>query len=137
MSTKQCDIRSFFVSSERSLLDLNDTLWCAIFVFQAFEFDFIFKNIEFSSLLYNFFWKLSFIFIYFSTYFFDKITLCINLPNIMLSNMSHLVYITLFGETDGVTLSRLGCPILYRAGIWAREMKPGIFLSLSFYLWTS
>ena len=26
MSTKQCDIRSFFVSSERSLLDLNDTL---------------------------------------------------------------------------------------------------------------
>ena len=26
-----------------------------------------------------------------------------------LSNLSHLVYITLFGETDGVTLSRLGC----------------------------
>ena len=26
MSTKQCDIRSFFVSSERSLPDLNDTL---------------------------------------------------------------------------------------------------------------
>jgi hypothetical protein len=26
MSTKQCDVRSFFVSSERSLLDLNDTL---------------------------------------------------------------------------------------------------------------
>ena len=25
-STKQCDIRSFFVSSERSLPDLNDTL---------------------------------------------------------------------------------------------------------------
>ncbi len=25
-STKQCDIRSFFVSSERSLHDLNDTL---------------------------------------------------------------------------------------------------------------
>ena len=23
--------------------------------------------------------------------------------------MSHLVYITLFGETEGVTLSRLGC----------------------------
>ena len=49
------------------------------------------------------------IFICFSTYFFDNITLCINLPNVTLSNMSHLVYITLFGETDGVTLSRLGC----------------------------
>ena len=49
------------------------------------------------------------IFICFSTYFFDNITLCINLPNVTLSNMSHLVYITLFGETDGVTLSRLDC----------------------------
>ena len=29
--------------------------------------------------------------------------------NVILSNMSHLVYITLFGETEGVTLSRLGC----------------------------
>ena len=28
---------------------------------------------------------------------------------VTLSNMSHLVYITLFGETDGVTLSRLRC----------------------------
>ena len=26
MPTKQCDIRSFFVSSERTLPDLNDTL---------------------------------------------------------------------------------------------------------------
>ena len=26
LSTQQCDIMSFFVSSERSLLDLNDTL---------------------------------------------------------------------------------------------------------------
>ena len=26
-----------------------------------------------------------------------------------LSNMSHLVYITLYGETDGVILSRLDC----------------------------
>ena len=25
--------------------------------------------------------------------------------------MSHLVYITLFGETDGVTLSRLDCMV--------------------------
>ena len=47
------------------------------------------------------------IFICFSTYFFDNITLCINLPNVTLSSMSHLVYITLFGETDGVTFSRL------------------------------
>ena len=42
MSTKQCDIRSFFVSSERSLLDLSDTIWCAIFVIQASEFDSVF-----------------------------------------------------------------------------------------------
>ena len=34
LSKKQCDIRSFFVSNERSLLDLNDTLSCAIFVVQ-------------------------------------------------------------------------------------------------------
>ena len=46
---------------------------------------------------------------YFSTDFFDNITICINIPNVTLSNMSHLIYITLFGETDGVTLSRLGC----------------------------
>ena len=46
-------------------------------------------------------------FIYFSKYFFDNITLCINLLNV--SNMSHLVSITLFGETDGVALSRLEC----------------------------
>ena len=49
------------------------------------------------------------IFICFFTYSFDNITLCINLPNVTLSNVSHLVYITRFGETDGVTLSRLGC----------------------------
>ena len=34
--------------------NLNDTLRCAIFVVQAFEFDFIFKNMEFSSLLFSF-----------------------------------------------------------------------------------
>ena len=46
----------------------------------------------------------------FSTYFFDNITyICINLSNVTLSNMPHLVYITLFGERDGVTLSRLEC----------------------------
>ena len=33
--------------------------------------------------------------------------------NVTLSSMSHLVYITLFGETDGVILSRLGCTISY------------------------
>ena len=52
------------------------------------------------------------IIICFSTYFFDNITLCINFPNVTLSNMSHLVYITLFGEMDDVTLSRLEC--IYR-----------------------
>ena len=31
-----------------------------------------------------------------------------------LSNMSHIVHITFFGETDGVTLLRLGCT-------WDRE----------------
>jgi hypothetical protein len=54
MPTKQCDIRRFFGSNERSSPDLNDTLWCAIFVIQAFESDFIFKNIESSSLLFSF-----------------------------------------------------------------------------------
>ena len=46
------------------------------------------------------------IFICFSTYFFHNITFC---TNVTLSNMWHLVYITLFGENDGVILSRLGC----------------------------
>ena len=45
----------------------------------------------------------------YSTYFFDEITLCTNLPNVTLSNVSHVVRVTLFGETDGVTLSWLGC----------------------------
>ena len=45
----------------------------------------------------------------FSTFFFDNITFCTNLQNVTLSNMSHLVYITLCGETDGVILSRLDC----------------------------
>ena len=30
--------------------------------------------------------------------------------------MSHLVYITLFGETDGVTLSKLGCTTGIKGG---------------------
>ena len=49
------------------------------------------------------------ILICFPTCFLHNITLCINFPNVTLSNMSHLVYITLFGEMDGVTLSRLEC----------------------------
>jgi len=53
-STKQCDIRSFFVSSERSLPDLNDTLWCALVVIHNFELDFTFKNIEISYVLFFF-----------------------------------------------------------------------------------
>ena len=64
---KQCDIRSFFVASERSLHDLNDTLWSAIYVIQALEFDFIFKKIE-CHLCY--FLMNLVIFICFSTYFF-------------------------------------------------------------------
>ena len=111
MSTKQCDIRSFFVSGERSLLDLNDTLGCAIFVIQAFEFEFIIKNIEFSSLLF------SFEHFCFSTYFFDNFTLRINLPNVTLSNTPPLVYITMFGETDGVVLSRLECILLIHEAV--------------------
>ena len=53
-------------------------------------------------------------FICFSTCLFDNVTLCINLPNVTLSNMSYLVYITLSSETDGVTLSRLECTELCR-----------------------
>ena len=45
---------------------------------------------------------------WFSTYF---LIISHYVQNVTLSNMSHLVYITLFGETDGVTLSRLGCSL--------------------------
>ena len=54
ISIKQRDIRSFFVSSERPLSDLNDTLQCAIFVIQAFEFNFIVIKFELSSSLFSF-----------------------------------------------------------------------------------
>ena len=37
--------------------------------------------------------------------------------NVTLSSMSHLVYITLLGEMDGVTLSRLDCTII-SGGPW-------------------
>ena len=98
LSAQQRDIRNFFVSSERSLSDLNDTLWCAIFVVQAFEFDFIYKKVN--SYLCYFLLKIV-NFIGFSTYLFDNITSWINIPNVTLSNISHLVYsITHFGETD-------------------------------------
>ena len=36
-----------------------------------------------------------------------------NLPNVTLSNTSHLICITFFGETDGVTLSRLDGIYIY------------------------
>ena len=55
------------------------------------------------------------IFICFSTYFFDNITLCIKISNVTLSNMSYLVYITLSGETNDVTLSRLECTSIVEA----------------------
>jgi hypothetical protein len=83
----------------------NDTLWCVL-VIHNLDLDFTFKNIEVLYLLFSF---LHCIFFLFSTYFFDNITLCTNLQNVTLSNMSHLVYITLYGETDGVILSRLDC----------------------------
>ncbi len=72
-STKQCDIRSFFVSSERSLPDLNDTLWCVLVVIHNFELDFTFKDIEVSYLLFSFL-HCNFILIFYI--FFDNITLC-------------------------------------------------------------
>ena len=71
-STKQCDIRSFFVSSERSLPDLNDTLWCAIVVIQTFELNLYLKTLN-SHLCY--FLLNDVIFICFSIYFFNNITL--------------------------------------------------------------
>ena len=63
--------------------------------YSQFWLDFTLKNIEVLHLLFSFlqcnlFW--------FSTYFFDNITLCTNLQNVTLSNMSHLVYISLFGD---------------------------------------
>ena len=57
-------------------------------LFKLLKFDFIFKNIEFSPLLFSYtHCKFNCL----STYIFDNITLCINLPNVTLSNMSHLV----------------------------------------------
>ena len=104
MSTKQCDIRRFFVSSERSLPNLNDHYDVLSLLFKLLNLILYLKTLN-SHLCY--FLSSIVIFICFSTYFFDNITLCIYLPNVTLSNMSHLVYITLFGETDGVTLLRV------------------------------
>ena len=130
-STKQCYIRSFFVSSERSLLDLNDTLWCALVLIHNFELDFTFKNIEF---LYLLFFYIVILF-WFSTYFFDNIKLCTNPQNVTLSNMSHSVYITIFGEIDGVTLSMLDCiSILDILGMFFCFI---FLLFLSFFVWHS
>jgi hypothetical protein len=71
-----------------------------------FQLDFTFKNIEVFNLLFSIL-HCNFILIFYL--FFDNITLCTNLQNVTISNMSHLVYITLYGETDGVILSRLDC----------------------------
>ena len=65
-------IRRFFDSSERSLPDLNDTLWCALAVIHNLEWDYTFKNNEVSYLL--FFLHCNFILIFYL--FFDNITLC-------------------------------------------------------------
>ena len=65
--------------------------------------------ILYSKTLNSFYFLLNIVFIYFFYLFCDDIILCINLPNAALSNMSHLVYITLFGKMDGVTISRLEC----------------------------
>ena len=51
-------MQSFFGSSERFVPDLNNTLRCDIFVIEAFEFAYIYKNNAFSSLFYIFFWVL-------------------------------------------------------------------------------
>ena len=81
------------------------------FVIQAFEFHFTVKPLD-SHLCY-FSFEHKFFYLFSTYYFFDNITLiCINLPNVTLSNMSHLVYITLLCETDGVTISRLECRLI-------------------------
>ena len=74
--------------------------------FKDFEFDFISKILK----SHSFYFLLSIVFLFlFSTNLYDIITLCIILSNVILSNMSHLVYTTLSDEADGVTLSRLKC----------------------------
>lgn len=54
----------------------------------------------------------------------DNITLCTNLQNMTLSNMSHLIYITLYGETDGVILSRLDC--IERRTLFFQKINVGL-----------
>ena len=113
MSTKQCDNRSFFVSSEslRGLHLILMTHYDVLSLLLTLTNLILYLKTLNSHLCY--FLLNIVIFIYFSTYFFYNITLYINLPNVTLSNMSHLVYITLFGETDGVTLWRLECYSYY------------------------
>ena len=95
-----------FASLVRGLYLISMTRYDVLsLLFKLLNSIFIFKYIEFSSLLISFeHWNFYF---YFSTYFFDNITLCINLPNVTLSNMSHLAYIALFGEPDGVTFIKV------------------------------
>ena len=107
LSTKQCDTRSFFVSSERSSPDLNDTIMMCYLCYSSF---WIWSYIYLKKLNSHFYYfLLNIVMFNFSTYIFDNITVCIKIPNVTILNLSHLVYITLFGEPDGVALSRLGC----------------------------
>ena len=75
VNRKQYDIRNFFVSSKRSLHDLNDTLRCAIFVIQASNFFLIFKKPLNSHLCY-FLLNIVVFSCFSSTHFFGNITLC-------------------------------------------------------------
>ena len=103
---KQCDIRSFFVLV-RGLYMISMTHYDVLSLLFKLLNSILYSKTLISHLCY--FLLNTLIFVCFSTCFFDNITLCINLPIVTLSSMSHLVYITLFGETDGVTLSRLDC----------------------------
>ena len=70
--------------------------------YSQFELDFTFKNIEISYLLFSFLYS-NFILIFYI--FLDNITLCIKCD--IIKFVTPCLYHT--GETDGVTLSRLGC----------------------------
>jgi hypothetical protein len=80
--------------SERSLPGLNDRLCCALVVIHNVELEFTCKNIEVLYLLFSLF-TLKF---YFDCLpiFFDNITLCTNLQNVTLSNMTPSMLISHF-----------------------------------------
>ena len=97
-STKQCDIRSF-VSSERSLYDLNDILWCAL------ELDSTFKNIEVSYLLFSFLHCHVILIFYL---FFENVTLCTMTEYSTMNNGTSLRSSTTFGMNLSSTPKRHG-----------------------------